>query len=248
MQETFHSDGREGQSVSAKKNMPRRATETLKVWEDYNHFREHFVKTLQFAEMISGTKVEESKAAELTDLAKKYTALLKGLADKQSMMHLKLNAAHNEIFPPASPSSKRRRRNGFMPDFVYLVAGILSTAEKGAMNDFLNTKIIEACQNFDVDFFRGMADATEHIQGITTHPYSTHSKHVIALQKEAIKVMMNNQIPTKSELKKIVTNQLGNAAFPSEQAWSEAFKDAKLGHLRARPPAKKAAKVRGKTR
>ena len=150
------------------------------------------------------------------------------------------------IFPPESPSSKRRGHDAFSPAFIHTALGILDTGNTGRMNDFLNAEIIEACRNADAKFFRRMADIAEHIKSTST-PLSAHARHVIAVKKAAVAMMEKGKEPTKKELRENITKQLGNAAFDNDQRWAEVFKSAGLGYLRARPAAKKSAKVRGKT-
>jgi|688.fasta_scaffold425319_1 hypothetical protein len=151
------------------------------------------------------------------------------------------------IFPPESPSNKRRGRGAFSPAYMQTALGILDTKDTGRMNDFLKAEIIEACRNADAKFFRRMADIAEHIENTST-PLSAHARHVIAAKKVAVAMIEKGKEPTKQKLREIVTKHLGNGAFDNDQRWAEVFKSAGLGYLRARPPAKKAAKVKEKTR
>jgi hypothetical protein len=168
------------------------------------------------------------------------------IGEKLNLLGLKAGTWHDGLFPPASPTSKRRGRTAFTPGFMDAVCAVLDTGTAGSIGEDFQAGIVTACKNADADFFLMMADAVKHVQSMPA-TLSVHARHVIALRKAAIKMMEMGIEPTKSELKKIVTKYLGNAAFKNDQAWIEAFKDAGLGHLRARPPAKKAAKVRGKT-
>jgi hypothetical protein len=207
MPETFHSDGREGQSMSAK------------------------IKILR-AE-IEANPADKKKWGDL--------------AAELKLLGLKVGAWHDELFPPASPTSKRRGREAFTHQFMDAVCYIISSAQTGRVDDFFQDEIVAACKNADADFFRMMADAAEHVKSMPTSR-SVHAAHVIALRKAAIKTMEMGMQPTKSELKKIVAKNLGNASFNNDQAWVEAFKDAGIAKIKARLPAKKAAKVKEKKR
>jgi hypothetical protein len=171
----------------------------------------------------------------------------KAFIGQMRFLGLAVGTRLDPIFPPESPSSKRRGRGAFSKAFMQTALGILDTKDTGRMNDLLKAEIIEACRNSDANFFRRMAEIAEHIESTST-PLSAHARHVIAVKKAAVAMIEKGKEPTKQKLKEIVTKYLGNGAFDNDQRWAEVFKSAGLGYLRARPAAKKAAKVRGKTR
>ena len=186
----------------------------------------------------------------ITDAIKHANELLK-VAHGQIFRPLGLEAAakHESLFPPASPSSKRRGRDAFAPDFIHTAIGILDTAETGRMNEFLKADIVAACRKGDADFFVMMAEATKHVQAMPA-PLSLpseHAKKVITLRKAAAIMFRQGKPPTKSKLRDVVGKFL-RCDPTSSPAWVLAFKDAGLQDLPLRPPAKKAAKVRGKKR
>jgi hypothetical protein len=171
----------------------------------------------------------------------------KAFIGQMRFLGLAVGTRLDPIFPPESPSSKRRGRGAFSKAFMQTALGILDTKDTGRMNDLLKAEIIEACRNSDANFFRRMAEIAEHIESTST-PLSAHARHVIAVKKAAVAMIEKGKEPTKQKLKEIVTKYLGNGAFDNDQRWAEVFKSAGLGYLRARPAAKKAEKVKRQTR
>jgi hypothetical protein len=174
---------------------------------------------------------------------------LRALEAKMRPLGLKVGAWHDSIFPPLSPSSKRRGSKTFPPAFMDAVCAILDTGTAGCIGEDFQTEIVAACKNADADFFRMMADAAKHVQDVPAplSEISSHAAHVITLRKAAAIMLEKGKEPTMSKLRELVAKYLGSD-HTSSPAWTEAFKDAGLRHLPLRPPAKKAARVRGKTR
>jgi hypothetical protein len=161
---------------------------------------------------------------------------------KMRPLELKAGAWHDSIFPPPSPTSKRRGSKTFSPAFMDAVCAILETGTAGGISEDFQAEIVAACKNNDADFFRMIADAAKHVQEMPAS-LSAHARHVIALRKAAAAMLEKGKEPTKQELREIVTKQLGNGAFSqASPRWREAFKDADLTNLCARPAAKKSRK------
>ena len=177
-----------------------------------------------------------------------------GLEAKLNLLGLKVGAWHDELFTPASPTTKRRGRIAFTPQFMDAVCAVLDTGTAGSISEDFQAEIVTACKNGDANFFRMMADAAVHVRSMPAllSDLSDHARKVITLRHTAIQMMEMGIEPTKSKLREIVAKYLTARNFPcdpiSSTAWTLAFKDAGLGHLPLRPPAKKTAKVRAKTR
>jgi hypothetical protein len=169
------------------------------------------------------------------DAYKANTQLLK-VARSQVIrpLVLKASARKDRYLPPESPSTKRRGKSSFAPDFIQTAIGILDTAETGRMNEFLKADIVAACKKGDWEFFRMIGKIAEHLDGT---PLSVHARHVIEVKKAAAAIMKKGTEPNKAAM--VVLGRAANGwlewknkdGVPIDQLRKKAAAEVVLGDL-----------------
>jgi hypothetical protein len=143
---------------------------------------------------------------------------------------LKAAAWHDALFPPESPTSKRRGGNKLTPspELVDAVCAILD-AKMGYEYDLAQSDFDRAMKNGDVAFFRMMAEAAQYVRDIPL-ARKTWAKHVVAARRIAADMMgESGPLPRWSTVKDAILKQLGQEAYlePSRD-WGRVRKAAGL--------------------
>ncbi len=147
-------------------------------------------------------------------------------------MELKTMAWIEEIFPPESPTSKRRGGNKLArpSEFVDAVCAILD-ARMG--NDFDLPDFRESMKSADPGLFLIFADAAQYVQSMPKEVSKFADCVITARRVAAILMSENGQLPKRGKVIAAVIKYLGPAAFGEEEItrWAEVMKAAGLSDL-----------------
>jgi len=146
---------------------------------------------------------------------------------------LELAAWWNELFPPDSPTSRRRGGCKLAPsqELKDAVCAILD-ARTGFPVDA--ARYVKAVRNSDAGFFRLMAEAVEYLETIP-QAHSVFAKHVIAARKIAAN-MIDPELPLPrwNDVKARIEDLLGPTAYlENSKDWGRVRKAAGLMDLTA---------------
>lgn len=144
---------------------------------------------------------------------------------------LKMRAHWESLFPPESPTSKRRGGNKLAPsqEFIHAVCAILD-AKMG--NDFHIYGLEEAMKSADPKFFAMLAEAAQYVRDMP-QGRAVFAKHVIAARRIAADMMgASGPLPSKAKVKAAVLKQLVQEAYgAASPEWSRVWAAAGLKDL-----------------
>jgi len=142
---------------------------------------------------------------------------------------LRAAAVMDETFPPPSPTQARREAAALDPAWMDAVCMMLD-AQAGA-GAAIAPPLAAAIKNADPEFFRLLAEAAEHIQGMP-QALSVFARHVIAARRVAAD-MLEGGNASKAAVKTAVIKCLGGQAYAPEDSvrWSEVWNEAGLKDL-----------------
>jgi hypothetical protein len=159
-------------------------------------------------------------------------AEMKAQQAKMRPLILSGQALWESLFPPESPTSRRRGGNktglgAWDREAVMRILDVMT----GHPFD-MQAEFSAAMKNADPVFFRMMADAAQYVRDMP-HAHSLFAKHVIAARRIAAGMMKAGQpFPKWSEVRRRVSDQMGQAAYGDKSPeWSRVKGAAQLTDL-----------------
>ena len=162
----------------------------------------------------------------------KFGPRIRELARSLRPTILLIGADMDSIFPPESPTSKRRGGNKMaLDEQTKLAVCQILDAMRG--NSWHSRKAFDAAmESADADYFRTLANAAEYVQSMPQE-HSVFARHVIAAQEIASSMMdTEGPLPNWREVRREVSKELGQAAYGDKSPeWSRLKTAAKLTDL-----------------